>query len=71
MFVNDDGSIHVYAARLGPLGIFLIVLTIGIVFAIMLVLVLGAFLIWILLVGLLIAAAISSGLLWRYFSRLH
>jgi len=42
-------------------------LMIGILFAIMLVLLLGAFLIWIPLVGLLVAAAIISGLIRAYF----
>src|SRR6516162_185884 len=69
MFVNDDGARHIYVARLGPLGILLIALMIGIFFAFMLVLLLGAFLIWIPLVGLLVAAAIISGALRGYFRR--
>jgi len=67
MFVNDDGARHIYVARLGPLGILLIALMIGIFFAFMLVLLLGAFLIWIPLVGLLVAAAILSSVLRAYF----
>jgi hypothetical protein len=67
VFVDGGGIRHIYVAPLGPLGILVLALMIGILFAIMLVLVLGAFLIWIPLVGLLVAAAIISGLLRAYF----
>ena len=67
VFVAGGGIRHIYVARLGPLAILMLALMIGILFAIMLVLVLGAFLIWIPLVGLLVAAAIISGLLRAYF----
>jgi hypothetical protein len=67
VFVDGGGIRHIYVARLGPRGIFVIALMIGILFAMMLVLVLGAFLIWIPLVGLLVAAAIISSLLRAYF----
>jgi hypothetical protein len=69
LFVDGDRTRDIYLARLGPLGIVLLVLIIGIVFAIMLVLVLGAFLIWIPLAGLLVMAAIIFGLLHGYFFR--
>jgi hypothetical protein len=68
VFVDGDGSRHIYVARLGPLGNLLLALMIGILFAIMLVLVLGAFLIGIPLVGLLVAAVIISGLITCIFS---
>jgi len=45
VFVDGGGIRHIYVARLGPLGIFVLALMIGILFAMMLVLVLGAFLI--------------------------
>ena len=67
VFLDGGGVRRIYVARLGPLGIFVLVLMIGILFAMMLVLVLGAFLIWIPLVGLLVAAAIVSSLLRAYF----
>jgi hypothetical protein len=67
VFVDGGGIRHIDIARLGPLGILVLALMIGILFAIMLILVLGAFLIWIPLVGLLVAAAIISGLIRVYF----
>jgi hypothetical protein len=69
VFVDESGIRHIQVPRLWLLGIFLLALTIGIVFAILLVLVLGAFLIWIPLAGLLVAAAIISGLLRAFFRR--
>jgi hypothetical protein len=69
VFVDESGTRHVYVPRLWLLGILLLALTIGILFAIILVLVVGAFLIWIPLVGLLVAAAIISGLLRAFFRR--
>lgn len=67
MFLDGGGVRHIYITRLGPLGMVALALMVGILFAITLVLVLGAFLIWIPLVGLLVAAAIISGLLRAYF----
>jgi hypothetical protein len=67
VFLDGGGVRHIYVARLGPLGTVALALTVGILFAITLILVLGAFLIWIPLIGLLVAAAIISGLLRAYF----
>src|SRR5215471_224509 len=67
VFVDGDGSRHIYVARLGPLGNLLLALMIGILFAIMLVLALGAFLIAIPLVGLLVAAVIIFGIVTSIF----
>jgi hypothetical protein len=67
VFLSGGGGRYIYVARLGPLGMVVLALMIGILFAITLVLVLGAFLIWIPLVGLLVAAAIVSSLLRAYF----
>jgi hypothetical protein len=67
VFVDGDGSRRIYVARLGPLGNLLLVLMIGILFAIMLVLALGALLIGIPLIGLLVAAVIISGLITSIF----
>jgi len=69
VFVDESGTRHVYVPRLWLLGILLLALTIAILFAIILVLVLGAFLIWIPLIGLLVAAAIIPGLLRVFFRR--
>jgi hypothetical protein len=69
IFVDAHGTERVYSAKLGPLGIILVALTIGLLLAVMLILLLGAFLIWIPVVGLLVAAAIISRLLRAYFQR--
>jgi hypothetical protein len=68
MFVEGDGSRHIYVARLGPLGNLLFALMFGILFAIVLVLALGAFLIAIPLIGLLVAAVIIFGIIRSVFS---
>src|SRR6516165_12549209 len=68
LFVEGDGGRRIYVARLGPLGNLLLALMIGILFAIMLVLALGAFLIAIPLVGLLVAAVIIFGIVTSIFS---
>lgn len=67
VFIASGDIRHIYVARLGTLGLLVLALMIGILFAIMLVLMLGAFLIWIPLVGLLVAAAIIFGLLRAFF----
>ena len=68
-FVDTRGTEHVYVARLRPLGIILLALTTGILLAVMLILLLSAFLIWIPVVVLLITATIIAGLLRGYFER--
>jgi hypothetical protein len=60
---------RVYVTRLGPFGMFLLALAIGIVAVLLLVLLVGALLFWIPIVGLLIAAAIFSGALRSRFQR--
>jgi hypothetical protein len=67
VFLDGGGVRHIYVARLGPLGMVVLALTVGILFAITLILVLGAFLIWIPLISLLVTAAITSGLIRAYF----
>ena len=69
IFVDTHDTERVYSAKLGPLGIILAALTTGLLLAVMLILLLGAFLIWIPVVGLLVAAAIISRLLRAYFQR--
>jgi|SRR6516225_9100768 hypothetical protein len=68
VFVEGDGSRHVHVARLGPLGNLLFALMFGILFAIVLVLAFGAFLIAIPLIGLLVAAVIIFGIITSIFS---
>jgi hypothetical protein len=67
VFVEGDGVRHIYVARLGPLGVAALALMIGILIAMIFILALGVFLFWIPLIGLLIAAAITSSLLRAYF----
>ena len=56
--------------RLGPFSTFLLVGAIGLVAALLLIIILGAFLLWIPIMALVIAIAIISGLLRGYFRRL-
>jgi hypothetical protein len=69
VFIDARGTERVYVAKLGPLGIILAVLTTGILSAVMLILLFGAFLIWLPLVVFFIAGAIISGALRAYFRR--
>ena len=69
IFANTRGTEHFYVARLRPLGVILVVLTMGILLAVVLILLLSAFLIWIPVVVLLVTATIIAGLLRGYFER--
>ena len=69
IFVDTHGTERVYSAKLGPFGIIMATLTIGLLVAVILIFLLGVFLIWIPVVGLLIAAAIIFGLLRAHFQR--
>ena len=60
----DEGVHRVYVAKVGPFGIAMFALGAAAIAAIILTLVIGAFLIAIPIAGLLLAAAIVSGL-WR------
>ena len=67
---RDGGEYHrIYVARIGPFGIFLIALAAAALSILILLFVVGAFLIWIPIVGLLVAAAILSSLLRNVFHR--
>lgn len=59
---------RIYIAKIGPFGTILLALAIGIVCVVILILLLGAFLIWIPVIGLIVAAAMISGV-WRSHSR--
>ena len=67
VFLDGGGVRHIYVTGMGPLGIVALALMVAILLATTVVLLLGAFLIWIPLVGLLVAAAIISSLLRAYF----
>ena len=69
IFVDTRGTEHFYVARLRPLGVSLVILTMGILLAVMLILLLSAVLIWIPVFVLLVTAAIIAGLLRGYFKR--
>ncbi|AVT83752.1 hypothetical protein [Rhodopseudomonas palustris] len=69
IFIDQNTTEHVFVGKVGPLGLFLMALAIGAVIAVVLVLLLGAFLLWIPVVGLLIAAGVVAGVLRPLFSR--
>jgi hypothetical protein len=65
--VDADGTYRIRVVKLGPVGATLLALGIGVASAVLLVLVFSTLLILIPIVGLLIAAAIVTGLLRGYF----
>jgi uncharacterized protein (DUF697 family) len=69
--VDEPGTHRIFVTRLGPFGVLVLALGICLFAALVLVLVIGAFLIWIPIVALLIAAAIVSALLRQLFLRWH
>jgi hypothetical protein len=64
-YFQVHGTQRVYVGKLGPLGIILLALLIAGLTAVVLVVLLGALLIWIPVVALLVAAGVISGLLRR------
>ena len=68
-FYIDDRIGRVYIAKPGPLGIILTVLIAGLLLALMLIMLLGAFLVFLPAVVLIVTAAIVGGLLRIYFQR--
>ena len=69
--VNERGTQRIYITRLGPFSLVLLVLGISLLAALVLVLVIGTFLIWIFLVALLVTATIIFALLRQRFRRWH
>lgn len=67
---TGEGIHRIYVTRLGPFSTFLLVAAIGIAAALLFIILLGAFLLWIPIIGLVLAIAIISGLLRGYFRRL-
>src|SRR5262245_46024108 len=61
--------IRVYIAKPGPLGTILMISIVGLLSAVLLVLLLGALLIWLPAIVLFVTAAIVAGLLRAYFQR--
>jgi hypothetical protein len=70
LFPGQAGNQRIYVTRLGPFSTFLLVAVLGLAAAVLLIVLLGAFLLWIPIIGLVIAIAIISGLLRNYFRRL-
>ncbi len=68
IFIDETNSQRIFVGRIGPLGFIGIALVLGVVFAVILVLLLGAFLLWIPIVGLLVAAGLVAGVL-RHLKR--
>jgi hypothetical protein len=68
IFIDETTSQRIFVGRLGPLGLIGIALTVAVVFAVILVLLLGAFLLWIPIVGALVAIGLVAGVL-RHLKR--
>ena len=66
---HESGVHRIYVGRVGPFGIGLLMLGIGLFAAVAILLVLGVFLILIPVAGLLLAAAVIAGLARGYFGR--
>jgi hypothetical protein len=64
--VNERGTHRIYVTRLGPFSLVLLGLGIGLFAALVLVLAIGAFLIWIPPVALLVTATIICALLYAH-----
>jgi hypothetical protein len=63
------GYQRIYVGRVGPFGFFLIALAASAIAILLFLFVIGAFLIWIPIVGLVVAALILSSLLRSLFQR--
>jgi hypothetical protein len=68
IFIDDTTSQRIFVGRIGPLGFIGIALALGAVFALVLVLLLGAFLLWIPIAALLLAAGLVAGVM-RHFKQ--
>ena len=62
-FADQRFAQRIYIAKIGPLGIVLLALAIAIVTVAIFVFLLGAFLFWIPVIGLLVVAGMVSGVL--------
>jgi len=68
-FYIDDRIGRVYIAKPGPLGTILTVLIAGLLLTLMLIMLLGAFLVFLPVVVLFVTGAVIAGLLRIYFQR--
>lgn len=68
VFIDQTTTEQIFVGKIGPFGLFMLALGIGAVIAVVLVLLLGAFLLWIPIVGLLIAAGLVAGVLRPLFA---
>jgi hypothetical protein len=68
-FHVHGGQRRVYVGRIGPIGILLLAVLLGTIAALVFVVAVGAFLIWIPVAVLLVVAAIVGGLMRRYLQR--
>jgi len=64
-FTQMRGSHRIYVSRIGPFGFAIMLLVVGLLAAIMLLLLIGAALIWIPVVAVLVIIAAISGVLRR------
>jgi TM2 domain-containing membrane protein YozV len=69
--VNERGTHRIYVTRLGPFSLVLLALGIGLLAALVFVLAIGTFLIWISLAALFVTATIVFALLRQSFRRWH
>ncbi len=69
VWIDAAGTRHIHVRRIGPLGIILLALFIGTLAAMVFVVLVGAFLIWIPVAILLFVAAIVGGLMRRYLRK--
>ena len=69
VWFDANGIRHIHVRRIGPLGIILLALFIGTLAAMVFVVLVGAFLIWIPVAILLFVAAVVGGLMRRYLAR--
>lgn len=67
--LDEHGTRRIYVTKLGPFGIIVLALAVGLVAALLLVLLVGALLLWIPVVAVLVTAAIISALLRSPFRR--
>jgi hypothetical protein len=61
-YAYGGGTQRVFVGRLGPLGIGLLILALGVIVAVVLLAVVGAILLWLPLVALILLVAVFSGL---------
>ena len=68
VFVDAQGAERIYAARLGPFGIILVVVITALLLAMLLALLLATLLIWVPLVVLFVAGTVIVRVLRPYFT---